>query len=310
LPAGTNAGYHIFMNAWSEADRYLLDRVRQHDGDAWSQLVSKYQGRLLAFARARAARGADPEDLVQDTFLNFLKGLPAYRGDASLETYLFLLLRRRVIETLRGKKLPACSVGDAESPTSADPPAYAEPSASWYVRQDERLAHDRAALAAAIVDLVEDLRGKSDFRDLQLAEMLFYAQIRNNAIAAKLNLDEKYIALVKHRWLKRLRAHVEGATPTPDDDAASPDPAHESLLSDVWEEYRPSCPKRSTLGSHLLGTLDDPWRSYVTFHVTELGCRFCTANLDDLRKETTREPDTLRDRVMQSSVGFFRRPSV
>ena len=126
------------MNGWSEADRYLLDRVRQHDGDAWSQLVSKYQGRLLAFARARAARGSDPEDLVQDTFLNFLKGLAAFRGDASVETYLFLLLRRRVIETLRGKKLPACAATDhddaAGSPT--DHAVSVEPSASWYARQD------------------------------------------------------------------------------------------------------------------------------------------------------------------------------
>jgi len=298
------------MNAWSEADRYLLDRVRQHDGDAWSQLVAKYQGRLLAFARARAARGSDPEDLVQDTFLNFLKGLSAYRGDASVETYLFLLLRRRVIETLRGRKLPACAAGDDDTGGSpADLAVSVEPSASWYVRQDERLTRQRDALAAAIVDLVEDLRSKSDFRDLQLAEMLFYAQMRNNAIAAKLNLDEKYIALVKHRWLKRLRAHVEDST-TPEDAADIPDAGQESLLSDVWEEYRPSCPKRSTLGGHLLGTLDEPWRSYIAFHVGDLGCRFCTANLDDLRKETTRETDTLRDRIMQSSVGFFRRPNV
>lgn len=298
------------MNGWSEADRYLLDRVRQHDADAWSQLVAKYQGRLLAFARARAARGSDPEDLVQDTFLNFLKGLSAYRGDASVETYLFLLLRRRVIETLRGRKLPACAAGDDDTGGSpADLAVSVEPSASWYVRQDERLTRQRDALAAAIVDLVEDLRSKSDFRDLQLAEMLFYAQMRNNAIAAKLNLDEKYIALVKHRWLKRLRAHVEDST-TPEDAAEIPDAGQESLLSDVWEEYRPSCPKRSTLGGHLLGTLDDPWRSYITFHVQDLGCRFCSANLDDLRKETTRETDTLRDRIMQSSVGFFRRPNV
>ena len=37
------------MSQWSEADRYLLERVRQSDGEAWSQLVGKFQGRLLAF---------------------------------------------------------------------------------------------------------------------------------------------------------------------------------------------------------------------------------------------------------------------
>jgi len=292
----------------SDADRYLLDRVRQQDGDAWSQLVAKYQGRLLAFARARAARGSDPEDLVQDTFLNFLKGLSAYRGDASIETYLFLLLRRRVIETLRGKRLVPCAATDADGEPTDVHAASADPSPSWYVRQDERLTQQRAALAGAILSLVEDLRAKSDFRDLQIAEMLFYAQARNNAIAAKMNLDEKYIALLKHRWIKHLRARVAGAL-GPESDAADPTPDQISLLTQVWEEYRPSCPKRSTLGGHLLGTLDDPWSNYITFHVTTLGCRFCTANLDDLRRETaTTQPDTLRDRIMQSSIGFFRHP--
>jgi len=289
----------------SDADRYLLDRVRQQDGEAWSQLVSRYQGRLLAFARARAARGSDPEDLVQDTFLNFLKGLSAYRGDASIETYLFLLLRRRVIETLRGRRLPACAATDPEGEPAELSPASAQPSASWYARQDERLTRERAALAGAILSLVEDLRAKSDFRDVQIAEMLFYAQTRNNAIAAKMNLDEKYIALLKHRWIKQLRARVTGAL-GPDAEAADPTPDQISLLSQVWEEYRPSCPKRSTLGGYLLGTLDDPWRNYIAFHVDTLGCRFCTANLDDLRRETADQSDTLRDRIMQSSVGFFR----
>jgi hypothetical protein len=210
-----------------------------------------------------------------------------------------------VIETLRGRRVAACSAAEADDlTTDGAGAASVDPSASWYVRRDERVGRERAALAGAIAALVEDLRGRPDFRDLQLAEMLFYAQMRNNAIAAKMGLDEKYIALLKHRWVKQLRAHVAGALA---DQGGEPDARQESLLSEVWEEYRPSCPKRTTLGGHLLGTLDEPWRSYVAFHVDYLGCRFCVANLDDLRRETAREQDTLRDRIMQSSVGFFRR---
>src|SRR5215212_6911793 len=106
------------MSQWSEADRYLLERVRQSDGEAWSQLVGKFQGRLLAFARAQRVRDADAEDLVQDTFLRFLRGLDAYRGEASLETYLFLVLRRRIIDEMRGSRLRACSAGEVEDATA------------------------------------------------------------------------------------------------------------------------------------------------------------------------------------------------
>jgi RNA polymerase sigma factor (sigma-70 family) len=294
------------MSQWSEADRYLLERVRQSDGEAWSQLVSKFQGRLLAFARAQRVREADAEDFVQDTFLRFLRGLDAYRGEASLETYLFLLLRRRIIDAVRGSRVNACSAGE---PAAGEEPSDtartpADPSASWYVRRDEQRTRDRAALVEAVIGLVETLRQDLNFRDLQLVEMLFYAQMRNEAIAAATGLDNKYIGLLKHRWIKQLRSRIVQALGSSGD---AGDQRHESLLSEVWEQYRPSCPKRTTLGGHLLGTLDEPWTRYVEFHATTLGCRFCTANLDDLRRETAESHDVFRNRVLQSTVGFFRR---
>src|SRR5947209_15920819 len=92
------------MEQWTEAERFLLDRVRQRDGDAWAQLVARYEGRLSAFARGRGGRNPDAEDLVQETFLRLLRGLGSFRGEASLETYLFLLLRRTMIDAHRGRR--------------------------------------------------------------------------------------------------------------------------------------------------------------------------------------------------------------
>src|SRR5438105_3285056 len=293
------------MTQWSEAERFLLDRVRQRDGDAWAQLVARYEGRLLAFARGRGMSAVDAEDLVQDAFLHLLRGLDNFRGEASLETYLFLLLRRRIVEWLRGRRVHACLAGEESAAAEPLPPAR-DPTASSYARQAEQLDRDRAALAAAIADLVETFHREKNFADLQLVEMLFYAQMRNNAIAEILGLDEKQVALRKHRWIKQLRAQIDRAIP-PAQRAGEAVSDAESLLSDVWEEYRPSCPKRSTLGGYLLGTLEQPWHGYIEFHVQRLGCRFCNANLEDLRRQTPAEAEPFRHRVMQSSAGFFRR---
>ena len=38
------------------------------------------------------------------------------------------------------------------------------------------------------------------------------------------------------------------------------------------------------------------------------GCHFCRANLEDLQKQTAEEPKVMQDRVMQSTIGFFRKP--
>jgi hypothetical protein len=138
--------------------------------------------------------------------------------------------------------------------------------------------------------------------------MLFYAHVRNKDAAALLNMDEKQIALIKHRCLKEVRDGVLTRLGIPRDDDAAWAPGGESasLLSEIWERQRPTCPKRSTIGRLILGTLDGDWREYVHFHVHTLGCGFCRANFDDLTAETTAQPKVLHDRVMQSTVGFFK----
>src|SRR5436305_6371619 len=139
------------MPDFSDAERFLLEQVRRGDGQAWEQLVDRYEGRLLAFARSRGVKGADAEDLVQDTFLLFLRGIADFRWQASIETYLFVILRRRVIEHFRGKQTSLCrlteSIDAQEQPTQVE---GHEPTASWYVRRDEKREAAKAALTAAL----------------------------------------------------------------------------------------------------------------------------------------------------------------
>lgn len=292
------------MEHWTEAERFLLERVRQRDSDAWSQLVARYEGRLRAFARGRGGRQADAEDMVQETFLRLLRSVNTFRGEASLETYLFLLLRRTMIDAHRGQRKDA----GASLDDSSIPPPAGDASTSRYVAGSEQLDRDRLALATAVAEFAEEFRRERNFRDLNLAEMLFYGQRSNTDIGTELGLDAKYVALLKHRWIKQLRGRIDAVLRSrPSPESAELTPGAESLLSEVWEDYRPTCPKRTTLGSYLLGTLDADWQGYVEFHVTRVGCRACNANLADLRAETAAKPDDFRQRVMASSVGFFRR---
>ena len=274
----------------------MLDEVRRGSGEAWSQLVDRYQGRLLAYSRRRVPRGTDAEDLVQDTFLQFLRGINNFRQEASLETFLFVILRRRLAEVHRGRKISACDLAEQDSLAGPDP------TASRYARRGEQRQAAREALSDALASLVNRMHKKLDFRDLQIVELLFYAQRSNQQIAHQLNADPAHVALLKHRWIKELRDHVaHRARKIPWDDPAALD----CLMTQTWEEQRPSCPKRSTIGGFLLGTLDDGWQHYVDFHINALGCSFCRASLDDLRMQTQHGSDSLRRKIMQSTVGFF-----
>ena len=311
------------MSELSEADRFLLEQIRQGSADGWRQLVERYQGRLAAFARGRLGSDADAEDAVQETFLSFLKGLPNYREQASLETYLFTILRRRILDEYRGRPVNVCSLQDTFGTTDHDasgggdmPIASRQPTASWYARRDEEQERLAEALERSLGHFTSHLKQTENFRNLQIAELLLYAQLPNRQVAAELDMNERQIAVLKHRFLHRIAERVgerdrpnRSASTTPDESVRTAVFAHEALLTQIWEDMRPSCPKRSTIGAFLLGTLDDPWRTYVDFHLNRLGCRFCGANLDDLQRRTEQINSTaFRQRIMQSTIGFLQKP--
>ena len=300
------------MDKISRPEQYFLDKIRQGDQQAWSDFVGRYRGRLLRFARAKLPQSADAEDVVQEAFIGFVSSLERFRGDCDLETYLFSLIRRKIIDSYRRKESRrVCLIQDAYDSSVDDRSSDAfeqvkspAQTASWYARADEQYDLQKTVLADAIGDLVDGFKRALRFRDLQIIELLFYCQIPNKRVAQTMSIDEKTVALVKHRGLKQIRQTVErqkvSLGPSSED--------FEHLLTDIWEYRRFSCPKRSTIGGYLLKTLEEPWQRYVDFHLNVLGCRFCRANLEDLEHETSDQTQQLHARIMESTVGFLHRP--
>ena len=78
-------------------------------------------------------------------------------------------------------------------------------------------------------------------------------------------------------------------------------------LGEIWRRHRVSCPEREQLGSYLLGVVADEVADYIQFHVDIIGCRLCSANLEDMQarqKEATESVQTRRTRYFQSSAGY------
>lgn len=299
-------------NRITKAEQYLLDKIRRGNTQAWSEFVDRYRGRLLSFARAKLLQSADAEDAIQETFVAFIKSLPNYRGECGLETYLFVLLRRKIIDTYRNRQARhVCLIQDTYKTRSddklSDPFAnVAGPAqtASWYVRADEKYQLQRLTLVEALSELVDGFKSSLNFRDLQIVELLFYCHLSNKDVAGIMGMSEKAVALIKHRSLKQIRKRIAGShIPIGPTSADS-----ENLLQDIWELQRFSCPKRSTIGAYLLGTLDNEWHKYVEFHVNTLGCKFCRANLEDIQTQNTKNHSKrLRVRIMESTAGFLKK---
>jgi len=81
-------------------------------------------------------------------------------------------------------------------------------------------------------------------------------------------------------------------------------------LGEVWRRHRLSCPTRQELGSFLLGVLPDDAAQYVTFHTEIVGCRYCQANVADLKNQQAEAQASVEDRrrkYFQSSAGHLKR---
>ncbi|OHB66832.1 MAG: hypothetical protein A2V70_03850 [Planctomycetes bacterium RBG_13_63_9] len=81
-------------------------------------------------------------------------------------------------------------------------------------------------------------------------------------------------------------------------------------LGEIWRDGRLSCPSREQLGSYLLGALPEEAAEYTAFHLEEIGCRYCRANMADLetqQAEEHRAAENRRRKYFQSSAGYLRR---
>ncbi len=294
-----------------DSDPMLLEAVQRGEDRAWRELIERYQGRLISFARRMLATPGDAEDLVQDTFVGLLRSLPTFDRTRSLETYLFAILRHKLSDYVRRRpKTPRTSLEQAEA-DDAPSDYLAADTPSDYLSEQEGLSAQRAALVAALRQWVDQCCDQGRFQDVIVVEMLMVLGLRNKDVAADLGLSETGIAGIKFRVLEQWRKATAAAPGAKDWQEA--DLAANSTLATIWREEGISCPKRSTLGRFLLGVLDDAWNEFIEFHIQAGGCDRCQANLDDLRAEDAADAADAarqRERFFASSVGFLsKRPS-
>ncbi len=293
------------MDPSSNADHFLVEQIREGSESAWRQLIDRYTGRLLAFARTRTASLSDADDLVQDTFVGFLQSRAHFDPSRSLETYLFTILRYKLYDLLRQRKTNVVSEpADAEGWWDHIVPGTSETPSGIAVVAEAQEQQEKL-LREILKQLIHELRDRDAFRDLQVIELAFFAGKRNIDIADLLEMDQKAVAGVKFRAIQKLQKFLDQR------DSAALSCLDESnadvTVARVWREHRLTCLKRSTLGSYLLGVLDEPWLGYTQFHLDVAGCPMCIANLGDLESEEDERAPADTQQMFASSVGFLSR---
>ena len=197
------------MSSAFESDRLLIKRIRDGHGDAWGDLISRYEGRLLAFVESRIGRRAASEDIVQEAFIGFLNSLPNFDGRRPLESYLFSICAYKLTDHMRREgRRPAIPLSVGSESGGDWQLASPGRAASSIVRSGERQELEEKALVEALQEQVQRWKERGDWTKLRCIELLFVRGWANKKVAAQLQITEQQVANFKFDFIARMRSIV------------------------------------------------------------------------------------------------------
>lgn len=73
-------------------ERELIERCRTGDDSAFGELVDQYKNLVYAMVYRMVSDRSQVDDLAQEVFLKVHRGLPYFRGDARLSTWIYRIV--------------------------------------------------------------------------------------------------------------------------------------------------------------------------------------------------------------------------
>ena len=97
-------------------ERELVERCRRGDEGAFQELVDRYKDLVFALIARTVQDRSRAEDLAQDVFLRVHRGLPYFRGEARLSTWIYRIVANVCVHD-HGRPAPALSLDDVRTRT-------------------------------------------------------------------------------------------------------------------------------------------------------------------------------------------------
>jgi RNA polymerase sigma-70 factor (ECF subfamily) len=198
------------MSKDADVDRLLIVRIRTGDQDAWREVVSRYEGRLLAFVKSRLSNRSACEDIVQDAFIGFLNSLPNFDGQRSLESYLFSICAYKLTDHLRREgRRPSVPLSSGNDSSGQWQIAGNARPASSIARSGERRRIEENALREAIEQQVQRWQTRGDWIKLKCIELLVVRGWSNKKVSTFLEITEQQVANFKFDFINRMRTTLK-----------------------------------------------------------------------------------------------------
>ena len=107
-----------------EIEAQLIARCQQGDEQAFRELVDRYRHLVYALVARSAAERTRVQDIAQEVFLRIHRGLPYFRGEAKLTTWIFRivvnLLAQESAARRQEREVPLDDAAHAREPRAND----------------------------------------------------------------------------------------------------------------------------------------------------------------------------------------------
>ena len=144
-----------------------MEKLRAGDKAEFARLVERYSGVIYRLASKMVENPQDAEDVLQETFIKALRGLPNFDGRSSLSTWLYRIATNEALMLLRRSKRATVSIDEPIETEEADQEPMQIVDFCCMPEEELMSAETRAIMDKAVETLPLSLRSVFLLRDIE-----------------------------------------------------------------------------------------------------------------------------------------------
>ena len=175
------------------SEHELVERCRQGDETAFRELVDQYKGLVFALIARSVPNRGRAEELAQDVFLKVHRGLPYFRGESKLSTWIY-----RIVINVLSQERPELATASLDDIKEGDDQPRLQPAAA-----------DRAFGDLVLRDRLQKAIEKLPVQYQVLINGHYMNGMQYEELAAALDMPMGTVKTHLHRAKRRLRHLLE-----------------------------------------------------------------------------------------------------
>src|SRR5262249_44692390 len=168
-------------------DRALVSRILEGDRDRFTELVRRYEKRVINYVYRITHRYEEAHDLAQEIFVKVFVALDRYDPKYQFSTWLFRIAQNTAIDALRKKSIVEVPIAKPAAEEDAKDREFADTGVSPYrALKNKQLAR---AIDLAVLELPPDYRELIQLRhfaELSYEEIAFMKKLPLGTVKNKL----------------------------------------------------------------------------------------------------------------------------